>query len=43
MPAGYIVFTKQDSRYPEGAGAILHASALESITNERGTSHVAGT
>lgn len=43
MPAGYIVFTKQDNRYPEGAGAILHASALESITNERGTSHVAGT
>jgi stage II sporulation protein GA (sporulation sigma-E factor processing peptidase) len=43
LPAGYIVFTKQDSRYPEGAGAILHASALESITNERGTSHVAGT
>ena len=43
MPPGYIVFTKQDSRYPEGAGAILHASALESITNERGTSHVTGT
>ncbi|WP_252503674.1 sigma-E processing peptidase SpoIIGA [Sporosarcina sp. Marseille-Q4943] len=43
LPAGYIVFTKQDNRYPEGAGAILHASALESITNERGTSHVAGT
>lgn len=43
MPAGYIVFTKQDNRYPEGAGAILHASALESITHERGTSHVAGT
>ena len=43
LPTGYIVFTKQDSRYPEGAGAILHACALESITNERGTSHVAGT
>lgn len=43
LPVGYIVFTKQDNRYPEGAGAILHASALESITTERGTSHVAGT
>ncbi|WP_432359474.1 sigma-E processing peptidase SpoIIGA [Sporosarcina sp. UB5] len=43
LPAGYIVFTKQDNRYPEGANAILHASALESITNERGTHHVART
>lgn len=43
LPAGYIVFTKQDNRYPEGAGAIMHASALESITTERGTSHVART
>ncbi|MCM3710015.1 sigma-E processing peptidase SpoIIGA [Sporosarcina luteola] len=43
LPVGYIVFTKQDNRYPEGAGAIMHASALESITTERGTSHVAGT
>ncbi|MCM3637950.1 sigma-E processing peptidase SpoIIGA [Sporosarcina luteola] len=43
LQVGYIVFTKQDNRYPEGAGAIMHASALESITTERGTSHVAGT
>lgn len=43
LPAGYIVFTKQDNRYPEGAGAIMHASALDSITTERGTSHVART
>lgn len=43
LPVGYIVFTKQDNRYPEGAGAIMHASALESITTERGTSHVTGT
>lgn len=43
LPEGYIVFTKQDNRYPEGAGAIMHATALESITTERGTSHVAGT
>jgi stage II sporulation protein GA (sporulation sigma-E factor processing peptidase) len=43
LPAGYIVFTKQDNRYPEGAGAILHVSALETIMNERGTSHVART
>ncbi|MCG7342790.1 sigma-E processing peptidase SpoIIGA [Sporosarcina sp. ACRSL] len=42
LPPGYIVLTKQDNRYPEGAGAIMHASALESISNERGTSHVAG-
>ena len=41
LPSGYIVLTKQDNRYPEGAGAILHASALEIITNERGTEHVA--
>lgn len=43
LPAGYIVFTKQDNRYPEGASAIMHASALESITIERGTNHVART
>lgn len=43
LPAGYIVFTKQDNRYPEGAGAILHVTALESIMNERGANHVAGT
>ncbi|MDW0115810.1 sigma-E processing peptidase SpoIIGA [Sporosarcina thermotolerans] len=41
LPTGYIVLTKEDNRYPEGAAAILHASALESITEERGTEHVA--
>ncbi|WOV86188.1 sigma-E processing peptidase SpoIIGA [Sporosarcina oncorhynchi] len=40
LPSGYIVLTKEDNRYPEGAGAILHVSALESITNERGTGYV---
>lgn len=41
LPAGYLVLTKQDRRYPEGAQAILHVSALEFISNERGTSYVA--
>lgn len=41
LPTGYIVMTQQDRRYPEGAQAILHVSALEFITNERGTSYVA--
>ncbi|MBD7983450.1 sigma-E processing peptidase SpoIIGA [Sporosarcina sp. Sa2YVA2] len=40
LPSGYIVLTKDDNRYPEGAGAILHVSALESITSERGTGYV---
>lgn len=40
LKSGYIVLTKEDNRYPEGAGAILHVSALESITNERGTGYV---
>lgn len=40
LPPGFIVLTKEDNRYPEGAGAILHVSALESITNERGTGYV---
>lgn len=30
---GYIVLTKNDRRYPEGAGAILHMTAMESINS----------
>ena len=33
---GYIVFTQSDRSYPNGAGAILHLSALESLNQERG-------
>lgn len=38
---GYIVLTKDDRKYPEGAGAILHVSAMESINRGRGTVHAA--
>ncbi len=38
---GYFVITKNDQRYPEGAQAILHLSAMESIIGERGIVHVA--
>ena len=38
---GYIVVTKNDRRYPDGAGAILHVSAMESLNGERGTVHAA--
>ena len=31
LEQGYIVVTKEDRRYPEGADAILHVSAMESI------------
>ncbi|MFD1204070.1 MULTISPECIES: sigma-E processing peptidase SpoIIGA [Sporosarcina] len=41
LQSGYIVLTEQDRRYPEGAEAILHVSALESLKNEGGTVHVA--
>ncbi|MCZ2258864.1 sigma-E processing peptidase SpoIIGA [Sporosarcina sp. G11-34] len=38
---GYIVLTKSDRRYPEGADAILHVSAMENLNQERGTAHAA--
>ena len=37
LEQGYIVVTKEDRRYPEGAHAILHVSAMETINGERGT------
>jgi len=41
LEKGYIVLTKEDQRYPENAGAILHVSAMEMLNEERGTVHVA--
>lgn len=41
LEQGYIVITKEDRRYPAGAGAILHVSAMETINEERGTVHAA--
>lgn len=41
LQPGYIVLTKSDRRYPDGAGAILHVSAMETLNQERGTVHVA--
>lgn len=41
LEKGYIVVTKEDNRYPEGAGAILHVSAMEMINKKRGAMHVA--
>ena len=35
------MITKEDRRYPAGAGAILHVSAMETINEERGTVHAA--
>ncbi|MCG3090183.1 sigma-E processing peptidase SpoIIGA [Sporosarcina cyprini] len=40
LQPGYLVLTKEDNRYPDGADAILHVSAMESISKERGTAHV---
>lgn len=40
LDPGYIVLTKDDQRYPEGAEAILHVSAMEKLQRERGTEHV---
>ncbi|QTD42397.1 sigma-E processing peptidase SpoIIGA [Sporosarcina sp. Te-1] len=40
LQPGYLVLTKEDNRYPHGAEAILHVSAMESISKERGTVHV---
>lgn len=39
LAGGYIVVTEGDRRYPEGAEAILHVSAMETINGERGTVH----
>ena len=39
LERGYIVLTKEDQRYPNGAGAILHISAMETIIEERGPVH----
>lgn len=39
LQPGYIVLTQNDRRYPEGAAAILHRSAMESINRERRTRH----
>ncbi len=36
---GYLVLTKNDRRYPEGAGAILHVSAMDSLLTEGGVVH----
>lgn len=41
LEPGYLVLTKNDRRYPDGAQAILHVSAMESINHEGGTVHVA--
>ncbi|CAM3086435.1 sigma-E processing peptidase SpoIIGA [Filibacter tadaridae] len=41
LEPGYIVFTKKDRRYPDGVGAILHITAMESLIEEGGTVHVA--
>ena len=41
LEKGYIVLTKEDRRYPNGAGAILHVSAMETLIEERGTVHAA--
>lgn len=39
LKQGYFVLTKEDRRYPDGAEAILHVSAMESINGERGAVH----
>ena len=36
LQPGYIVLTKSDRRYPDGAGAILHVSAMESNQRRKG-------
>lgn len=41
LQPGYLVLTKKDRRYPDGAEAILHVSAMESLHVERGTVHAA--
>ncbi len=39
LKQGYFVLTQEDRRYPDGAEAILHVSAMESINGERGAVH----
>ncbi|REB09682.1 hypothetical protein DVB69_02420 [Sporosarcina sp. BI001-red] len=39
LEKGYIVLTADDARYPQGASAILHVSALETREEERGMLH----
>lgn len=39
MQPGYIVVTKNDRRYPDGAEAILHVSAMDLLNKERGTAY----
>ncbi|MBE1553549.1 sigma-E processing peptidase SpoIIGA [Sporosarcina limicola] len=41
LQPGYIVLTKNDRRYPDGAEAILHVSAMESTIEEGGKVHAA--
>lgn len=41
LKRGYIVLTKEDQRYPNGAEAILHVSAMDIVIGERGTAHAA--
>lgn len=36
LPKGYLVITANDRHYPEDAAAILHVSAMDYITEERG-------
>lgn len=40
LQPGYIVLTKNDRRYPDGAGAIMHVSTME-LLQEGGTVYVA--
>lgn len=41
LEQGYFVVTKENRRYPEGADAILHVSAMETINGERGKDYAA--
>lgn len=40
LEQGYFVLTKDDQRYPDDAQAILHVSAMEKLTGERGRANV---
>ena len=40
LKQGYIVFTKEQQRYPNGADAILHVSAMDVLARERRTANV---
>lgn len=37
LPFGYVVLTKEQRQYPQGASAILHVQTLELLTGERGS------